>query len=69
MGSVTFNKPSNFVTINGLFPLLISQKSYTAQYTIKNVINPNKAYTQNFVINLYRPDNSISTQTTARLVV
>jgi hypothetical protein len=53
MTATSASNTSNIIRINGLFPNLISQTSYSAQYTIKNIINPNKVYTQTFSIIIY----------------
>lgn len=59
MASVTYSNTTNKIKINGLFPNQILLTNYAVKYTIKNIINPNKVYTQNFVINLFMSDGTL----------
>ena len=59
MSSVTSSIVSDVVKINGLFPTYIDiNKIFTFRFTIKNVINPNKMYTQVFSMIFYMSDGT-----------
>lgn len=69
MASTFLTQTSNTIKINELFPIAISQTSYTAQYTLKNIVNPNKTYTQILTFYLYASDGSLQNMADVNLVV
>ena len=59
MPTVTSSIVSNVIKINGLFPQYIDMNTiYTFRFTVKNVKNPNKMYTQTLSMNFYLSDGT-----------
>ncbi len=69
LSSAMLVKSGQAVTINGLFPTKVSLSTYGIQYTIRNMVNPNRALSQSMTVSVFRSNGVLQALSTVSLVV